>query len=155
MNLEEEMQAKWEEKKRELEEETGLRAEEWRKLTTIYTTPGFCNEQIAIYLATGLNQSSAHPDEDEFLEIKYVKIEELYEKCLSGEILDGKTIVAVLVARAVVACVMQCAVERVKFALRKFNRREIVCRRPNMIHDFSISIKQQATQIQNDVNDRS
>ena len=45
--------------KRELEEETGLQAAEWRKLTSIYTTPGFCNEQIAIYLATGLSQRNA------------------------------------------------------------------------------------------------
>ena len=52
---------------RELSEETGYRAENWRKLTVLETTPGFCNERIHIYLATGLKAGQTHPDEDEFV----------------------------------------------------------------------------------------
>ena len=84
--------------KRELEEETGLRAEEWRKLTTIYTTPGFCNEQIAIYLATGLSQVNAHPDEDEFLGVTRMKLSEAVALCMAGEFRDSKTVIGLLMA---------------------------------------------------------
>ena len=84
--------------KRELEEETGLRAEEWRKLTTIYTTPGFCNEQIAIYLATGLSQANAHPDEDEFLGVTRMKLSEAVALCMAGEFRDSKTVIGLLMA---------------------------------------------------------
>jgi len=48
--------------KRELEEETGFRADHWEKLTCLETTPGFCNERIHIYLATELSEQEAHPD---------------------------------------------------------------------------------------------
>lgn len=81
---------------RELREEAGLTAESIVPLGSFYPTCGYSNEIIRLYLATGLSYVGAEPDEDEFLEIKYMKIEDLYEKCLSGEITDGKTIVAVL-----------------------------------------------------------
>ncbi|MFR6375436.1 MAG: NUDIX hydrolase [Oscillospiraceae bacterium] len=51
---------------RELREETGLAAERMTHLTTILTTPGFCTEKIAIYLAQGLSQGETHPDETSF-----------------------------------------------------------------------------------------
>lgn len=85
--------------KRELEEETGLQAEHWQKLTSMYTTPGFCNERITIYLATGLSQHPAHPDEDEFLRIKKIPLDDAIAQCVSGEIQDGKTLVGLLLAR--------------------------------------------------------
>ena len=81
---------------RELREETGLVAGKMTSLGKFYPTCGYSNEIIRLYLATDLTYVGAEPDEDEFLEIKYVKIDELYEKCLSGEIEDGKTVVAVL-----------------------------------------------------------
>ncbi|MBP5404483.1 MAG: NUDIX hydrolase [Clostridia bacterium] len=81
---------------RELREEAGLVAGKMTSLGEIYPTCGYSNEIIRLYLATDLTYVGAKPDEDEFLEIKYVKIDELYEKCLSGEIKDGKTVVAVL-----------------------------------------------------------
>ena len=89
--------------KRELEEETGLRAAEWRKLTAIYTTPGFCNEQISIYLATGLSQRNAHPDEDEFLGLTRMPLSEAVSLCMSGEFRDSKTVIGLLMARNVLA----------------------------------------------------
>ena len=84
---------------RELEEETGLQAERWQKLTAMYTTPGFCNECISIYLATGLSQHPAHPDADEFLRVKKLPLEEAIAQCLSGEIQDGKTLAGLLLAQ--------------------------------------------------------
>ena len=81
---------------RELREEAGLVAGKIVRLGEIYPTCGYSNEVIRLYLATDLSYVGAKPDEDEFLEIKYVKIDELYEKCLAGEIKDAKTVVAVL-----------------------------------------------------------
>ena len=84
--------------KRELEEETGLQAEHWQKLTCVYTTPGFCNEQISIYLATGLSQHPAHPDADEFLGLTKIPLTQAVDLCMAGEIRDGKTIVGLMMA---------------------------------------------------------
>jgi len=81
---------------RELREETGLQAERIERIASFYPTVGYSNEIIRVYLATGLSYVGAHPDEDEFLEIKYFHIDDLYKMCLDGTLLDGKTIVAVL-----------------------------------------------------------
>ena len=89
--------------KRELEEETGLQAEHWQKLTSMYTTPGFCNERISIYLATGLSQHPSHPDADEFLRIKKIPLDDAIAQCMSGEIQDGKTLVGLLMAKQVLS----------------------------------------------------
>lgn len=88
---------------RELHEETGLVAKSIRSLGRFYATCGYSNEIIRLYLATGLTYVGAEPDEDEFLEIKYFSVDELYEKCLSGEIEDSKTLVAILKYRALKA----------------------------------------------------
>lgn len=85
---------------RELREETGLTAKSITSLGMFYPTCGYSNEIIRLYLATDLTYVGAKPDEDEFLEIKYVSVDELYEKCLSGEIRDGKTMMAVMLYRA-------------------------------------------------------
>lgn len=84
--------------KRELEEETGLRAGEWRLLTNADTTPGFCNERIAIYLATDLSQYDAHTDADEFLRLRKLPLADAVALCMNGEIRDAKTIVGLLMA---------------------------------------------------------
>ena len=86
---------------RELEEETGLRAENWQLLTTLATTPGFCNERIAIYLATGLTQHEQHTDEDEFLNLVKMPLTEAVAHCMNGHFTDGKTIVGLLMAERV------------------------------------------------------
>jgi len=82
--------------RRELREEAGLVAGKIEPLASFYPTCGYSSEIIRLYVATELTYVGAKPDEDEFLEIKYVSIDELYKKCLSGEITDGKTLVAVL-----------------------------------------------------------
>ena len=97
--------------KRELEEETGLRASQWRKLTTMYTTPGFCNEQISIYLATGLSQLNAHPDEDEFLGLTRMPLSEAVSLCMAGEFRDGKTVVGLLLANLALSAADQMPLE--------------------------------------------
>lgn len=84
--------------KRELEEETGLRAENWQFLTRIDTTPGFCTEKISLYLATGLSQHETHPDADEFLNLTRLPLEEAAELCMKGELRDGKTVAGLLMA---------------------------------------------------------
>lgn len=84
---------------RELREETGLTAENWVHLTDVVTTPGFCDERISIYLATGLSQGQDSPDEDEFLNVFTVPLERLVEMALQGEIEDGKTLTGILMAQ--------------------------------------------------------
>src|ERR1700679_3431752 len=51
--------------KREIIEETGLRAKKWKKLTAFYPSPGFVQEKMTIFLATGLTQGEAQPMDDE------------------------------------------------------------------------------------------
>lgn len=89
--------------RRELEEETGLQAEKWQLLNRIDTTPGFCTERIAIYLATGLSQHPAHPDADEFLGLTKMPLEEAVALCMAGEIHDSKTLVGLMMAQRVLA----------------------------------------------------
>ena len=88
---------------RELEEETGLRAGRMTLLTSLLTTPGFCTEKIAIYLAQDLTQGQTHPDEDEFLDLVRIPLDEAVEKIMRGEIRDGKTICGLLMAKEALA----------------------------------------------------
>ena len=83
---------------RELEEETGLRAGRMTLLTSLLTTPGFCTEKIAIYLAQGLSQGETHPDEDEFLGLVRLPLSEAVAMVMRGELRDGKTICGLLMA---------------------------------------------------------
>ena len=81
---------------RELEEETGATAGEFRSLGELYPSPGYCGEIIRMYLARDLTFGETHLDEDEFLNLERVPFGELVEQVLSGEIRDAKTIAAVL-----------------------------------------------------------
>ena len=86
---------------RELSEETGYIAENWRKLTVLETTPGFCNARIHIYLATGLKPGETHPDEDEFVATTRMPLSEAVAKVMAGTFRDGKTALAIMMAAAV------------------------------------------------------
>ena len=88
---------------RELEEETGLRAGRMTLLTSLLTTPGFCTEKIAIYLAQDLTQGQTHPDEDEFLDLVRIPLDEAVARIMRGEIRDGKTICGLLMAKEALA----------------------------------------------------
>lgn len=85
--------------KRELEEETGLRAARWRKLSDTLTSPAFCTERITLFLAQGLTRHSSHLDEDEFLLFSFIPLDELIKDILSGRIQDSKTITGLLMAK--------------------------------------------------------
>ena len=81
---------------RELEEETGYRAAKMELLITVSTTVAFCNETIDVYLATELTPTQQHLDEDEFVDVKAYKLEELKEMIFEGKIQDSKTMAAIL-----------------------------------------------------------
>ena len=83
---------------RELSEETGFSADRYDYCGKVFTSPGFSNEVLHIYLATGLHAGESHPDEDEFLNIVTVPLRELAEMADRGEITDAKTVIAILVA---------------------------------------------------------
>ncbi|HEX2190566.1 MAG TPA: NUDIX hydrolase [Longimicrobiaceae bacterium] len=84
--------------RRELEEETGLRAGEMRRLTTIYTTPGFTDERIHLFLATGLEEGAHARDADEFMEVVRLPFSRVLEMVRDGEIVDAKSICTILFA---------------------------------------------------------
>lgn len=82
--------------KRELEEETGLCAKEWIPIGEYVPAAAYCDEVIAIYLARGLYKGERHLDEDEFLNVRYVDLDELVDEVMQGKITDGKTQVGIL-----------------------------------------------------------
>lgn len=81
---------------RELKEETGAEAEKFIFLGELYPTPGYCNEIIWLYAATGLSFGETNPDEDEFLDIERIPLSTAVDMILKGEIKDAKTQAAVL-----------------------------------------------------------
>lgn len=83
---------------RELEEEAGLRARELRRLTTVYTTPGFTDEVIHLFVAVGLEPGETRHETSEFIELHEVPLEQALEMVSSGEIRDAKTICTLLCA---------------------------------------------------------
>ena len=82
--------------KRELKEETGFTATDYRSLGRMYPTPGYINEVIFMYLATGLVAGEADPDEDEFLEVEKIPLGRAVDMVMNGEITDAKTQAMVL-----------------------------------------------------------
>lgn len=82
--------------KRELEEETGYRAKKWRPLLSYYASPGFLGEAMLVFLAEGLVAGQAHPEEDEHLEFRLVRLSDLVKMIDKGAIHDGKTLTSVL-----------------------------------------------------------
>jgi ADP-ribose pyrophosphatase len=83
---------------RELLEETGYTASEWVKLGLQHPCIGYSNEVIHMYLARGLNAGEHQRDEDESLEVFKVPFEVCIKMIQSGEITDGKTILALFFA---------------------------------------------------------
>lgn len=81
---------------RELKEETGAVAENIEFLGELYPSPGYCDEIIYMYLATGLSFGETDPDEDEFLNIKKIPLKTAVDMVLKGEIKDAKTQTAIL-----------------------------------------------------------
>jgi ADP-ribose pyrophosphatase len=82
--------------KRELVEETGLRAKKWKKLALFYPSPGYVEETMTIYLATELTQGEAKPMDDERIETRWFAKKELREMIRSNSITDAKTMIGFL-----------------------------------------------------------
>jgi len=82
--------------RRELEEETGYNAQKLTFLGEIYPSPGYTDEKLYLYLASGLEKRVAHADEDEFLSVRAIPAEQAAEMVASGRIKDAKTVIALL-----------------------------------------------------------
>ena len=82
--------------KRELLEETGIRAKKWKRLFQFYASPGFLDETMDVFLATGLRQGEAKPEEDEQIEAKFFSLRRGVQMVQSGELNDAKTMCAFL-----------------------------------------------------------
>ena len=81
---------------RELGEETGYAAKKWKPLVEYYASPGFLGESMKVFLAEGLVAGDAHPEEDEKIEFRLVKLNDVLKMIDKGMILDGKTMTSVL-----------------------------------------------------------
>ena len=81
---------------RELREETGATAENIVSLGELYPTPGYCDEIIRLYFATGLHFGEAQPDADEFLEVERIPLSEAVRLVMDGTLKDAKTQTAIL-----------------------------------------------------------
>lgn len=80
--------------RRELAEETGLCGGEWTEVTEFFTSAGFTDERVHLFLATGLDEGDASPDDDEELEVVRVPLDEV--SALIGEMRDAKTLIGLL-----------------------------------------------------------
>lgn len=89
--------------KAELEQETGLHAAKWRKLTVFNPSNAFSTEFLHIYVATNFKCGSTHLDEDEFVNVKKFPLQHVYDMIRSGKIQDAKTIIGLLMYKDFVA----------------------------------------------------
>lgn len=79
--------------RRELEEETGYRTGSLHQIGSFYTSPGFCDEEIHLYLAQDLSKYSQKTDGDEFIELVKMPLEKIKQKLYTPEISDAKTVI--------------------------------------------------------------
>ncbi|HEX8117257.1 MAG TPA: NUDIX hydrolase [Pyrinomonadaceae bacterium] len=83
---------------RELEEELGLVAGRLEQLSEFYTTPGFCEERLWVFLATDLRETALRREEDEIIEVVRMPFARALEMAVAGEFEDAKTIIGLLLA---------------------------------------------------------
>ncbi len=86
--------------KRELREEIGMAAKHIHKLGGFFLAPGYTDEYMTVYLATGLYEAPLDPDDDEFIELTSLPAEDVYHLATTGKIHDGKTLAALLLAES-------------------------------------------------------
>jgi ADP-ribose pyrophosphatase len=84
---------------REVREEIGLAAGKIQKIGEVYLAPGYSTEYMYFYLATGLYADPLEMDEDEFLVAESYPVSQVYQMAAAGEMRDGKTLAALLLAR--------------------------------------------------------
>jgi ADP-ribose pyrophosphatase len=82
--------------KRELAEETGYSASEWKLALFYYASPGFLDETMSLFAARDLHKGKAAPEEDEFISCKMVPLSKAVQWVMSGKVHDGKAIAGVL-----------------------------------------------------------
>lgn len=87
---------------RELKEETGYSAKNLKLIHKYYTTPGFSNQLVFIYLAQNLTPGESHLEEDEFLEVYEFDREEAYNMVMNNEICDSKTVIGLLLTKELI-----------------------------------------------------
>ncbi len=82
--------------RRELEEETGYFARKIKKLITFFSTPGFCNEKLTLFLAEDLEKRNKKEDLDEFIQNEFINFTEALKLIKKNVIKDAKTIIGIL-----------------------------------------------------------
>lgn len=82
--------------KRELIEETGLTAKKWKRILFFWASPGFLDETMSVYMATGLTQGKATPEDDENITVRFFPLSQAVKMAMTGKLRDGKTIASVL-----------------------------------------------------------
>jgi ADP-ribose pyrophosphatase len=82
--------------KRELLEETGFTADQWKRVLFFYVSPGFLDETMAVYLAEGLHPGQARPEEDEYIAKRFFPLSQALRMVMRGDTRDAKTIASVL-----------------------------------------------------------
>ena len=82
--------------KRELLEETGFTASRWQRALFFYVSPGFLDESMTVYLARGLKQGVAQPEEDERIAVRFFPLQQAVRMAMTGKIVDAKTIASLL-----------------------------------------------------------
>jgi 8-oxo-dGTP pyrophosphatase MutT (NUDIX family) len=81
--------------RRELREETGVEAADWRELARAHLSNSVSDELAVLYLATGLTEGAAHPDATEILDRRWLPFPEAVEMTLDGRITDAMTVIAI------------------------------------------------------------
>ncbi len=87
---------------REFREECGCTAKRFEYIGELYPTPGYCGEIIRIYFATGLEFGEQDLDDDEYLDVYRIPLEEAFERVMSGEFKDSKTQIGIMKIRELI-----------------------------------------------------
>jgi len=82
--------------KRELEEEAGVIAEQWKELGYISSSPGFSNELLYLFEARCIEEGAVKLDDAEQIEAHWLDLNSAYDMCLNGDIIDAKTLAVLL-----------------------------------------------------------
>lgn len=88
---------------REIQEEIGMKAAELLPLGSFYLAPGYCSEVNHAFLARRLSQSRLGMDEDEFINIHIIPVEESYQMAQDGKIQDAKSLAALMLAKTILS----------------------------------------------------
>jgi ADP-ribose pyrophosphatase len=88
--------------KREIREEIGMAADHFQKLGGFFLAPGYTDEYMTVFLATGLYEAPLKPDDDEFIDVKSLPAASAYRLAIDGEFHDSKTLAALLLAQPLI-----------------------------------------------------